>query len=149
MVQGDRHVSLPQDQSLGSSGFLAIVAALICGGVLLELWSQPGHVLAVPRGSPQDLALEWHGPPFASNVPWRNRDRSVWASDDDSQPRRERPPTTRPRGSPHPAGLNHAAIDQSKPRRRKHVGATLGEDLFVPKQLGWPSAWDLCARHLC
>lgn len=29
------------------------------------------------------------------------------------------------------------AVDQSEPRRRKRGGETLGDDLFVPKELGW------------
>jgi len=57
--------------SLGSLGSLAAVAALTCGGMVWESWSDPGRVPPVPRGSPQDLAREWHRP-FDSYAPWRS-----------------------------------------------------------------------------
>lgn len=46
---------------LGSLSPLGAVAALTCGGVAWEPWSHPGPVPAVPRGSPRDLARNWHG----------------------------------------------------------------------------------------
>lgn len=44
------------DISLGRWRFLPVVAALICGGVVLESWSHPGRVAAVPRGNWQRMA---------------------------------------------------------------------------------------------
>lgn len=60
-----------------------MVAALICGGVVLESWSHPRRVAAVPRDSPQDLAREWHGA-FPSSVPGRS-----WAQERLSLSRRQ------------------------------------------------------------
>jgi hypothetical protein len=48
--------------NLGSSGLRLEIAGLTYGGVALDPWLCLRSVSAVPRGTPQDLAHEWHDP---------------------------------------------------------------------------------------
>jgi hypothetical protein len=133
--------------SLGSLGFPAVVAALTCGGAVMEPWVHPWPVPAVPRGSPQDLAREWHAAvaPEPAGL-WTFGPQPTNVSHDGECVYRS---GARVPGHP-PPGLSHAARDvrQSKPRWWKRGGEALDNDFVVPQHLGERLALGWCAAHL-
>lgn len=116
--------------SLGSSGFLAAISVLTCGGVVLEPWPQPRPVPGVPH----DSRRIWHANGTAPSVPSILGGR--WALECLSPSRRQSATVAGASTDQArvclatPTGLSHAAgaVDRRKPRRpgRRVLGGVVG-----------------------